>query len=515
MTRKTASPRARAAALGLGLGLLAAAAQAQKTADTLKVAVSEPIRSLVQVEDPRPESELFTTAVFDGLICYDKATHGFKPSLAESWTRVDPKTLVFKLRRDVKWHDGTPFSADDVVYTLRYYQDPASKLYLAASEISWLDSVEKIDDHTVRVVQKGPTPLALQYFAWNAQMLPKSHGSYANKSDFGRKAPIGTGPYKVVSMDTNKGVVLVRNDAYFGKPGGCRGPAKIKNVQAVPIGDAQTQVAQLMTGGIQLMTGGSKDEIEMLTASPAVKATVNVELGFFFMNFDSAGRSAQKALADVRVRRAVIQAIDRDELARSVIAGGAAVKPLDAFCPEASVGCWHTKRPPKFDPAAARALLAEAGFAKGLDVEISAVPGTGRIAEAIAGQLRKVGIRATVLNLPFSVYRQNQVEGKLQIAISHQGQPDASSPSQLLLSGGPRDYAQDKEITALVVKSQATDDEAERKIVNTQLLDAITEKSYILPLTSRPDIFLHDAGLVLPPSQVGRITTSLDGMSWR
>src|ERR1700742_2210933 len=95
-------------------------AQAQKAKDTLRVALNEAISTLVVNEDPRPEPELFTYAVFDSLVCYDAVSEEYKPLLAKSWTNPDDKTIVFTLRDDVKWHDGAPLTADDVVYTLQY-----------------------------------------------------------------------------------------------------------------------------------------------------------------------------------------------------------------------------------------------------------------------------------------------------------------------------------------------------------------------------------------------------------
>src|SRR5450432_3207286 len=106
-------------------------AQAQKAKDTVRIALNEALATLVVNEDPRPEPELFSYAVFDALLCYDAKSEEYKPLLAKSWTQPDPLTIVFQLRDDVKFHDGAPLTADDVVYSLQYYADPASKLRFA------------------------------------------------------------------------------------------------------------------------------------------------------------------------------------------------------------------------------------------------------------------------------------------------------------------------------------------------------------------------------------------------
>jgi peptide/nickel transport system substrate-binding protein len=131
-----------ALAAALVAALLAAPAQAQKAKDTLRVATTGQTNSTVSVENPQPETDLVNEAVYDGLACYDIKTATFTPLLAKSWTQIDDLTTEFVLRDDVTWQDGSPFTADDVVYSLRYFVDPASKLRFAPENFSWLARVE-------------------------------------------------------------------------------------------------------------------------------------------------------------------------------------------------------------------------------------------------------------------------------------------------------------------------------------------------------------------------------------
>src|SRR4051794_5517735 len=129
-----------AAALAL---LVALPAQAQKAKNTVRIAFIDPIATILEYEDPKPETRLTTAAIFDNLLCYDRETRGFKPLLASSWRQVDDRTLEVTLRDDVVFHDGSRFTADDVVYTLSWAIDPGNKLRYAADDLAWLDHAEK------------------------------------------------------------------------------------------------------------------------------------------------------------------------------------------------------------------------------------------------------------------------------------------------------------------------------------------------------------------------------------
>src|ERR1700710_2721981 len=206
----------------LGLSVIAAAlilgaapAGAQKAKDPLRIAFTDPISTILDMEDPKPETRITTAAVFDWLVCYDRNTRSFAPLLAKSWNQLDDRTIEFELRDDVLFHDGSKLTADDVVYTLSWAIDPQNKLRYAAADLAWMERAEKIDDTHVRVIARQPTPLALIRLATSAPILPaKLHAAYENKSDFGRKTPVGTGPYKVASFDSTAGITLVRNEGY-------------------------------------------------------------------------------------------------------------------------------------------------------------------------------------------------------------------------------------------------------------------------------------------------------------
>lgn len=376
--------------------LLAAPAQAQKAKNTLRVATTGQTNTTVSVENPQPETDLVNEAVYDGLACYDIKTASFAPLLAESWTQIDDLTTEFALREDVAWQDGSPFTADDVVYTLRYFVDPASKLRFAPENFSWLARVEKIDDHRVRLVAKRIDPLALINLANVGNMLPaKLHSANENKQDFGRLHPIGTGPYKVVAIDPGKHVTLARNPDYrHGNE--CKPAAAIGTIEIASIPDAQTRMAQLVTGGLDILRAESKDQAEVFAGNPDFMVTAVEGASFSYLTIDALGRAGNAALTKEPVRQAIVQAVDRATVAHHVMSGGDAVRVTDGLCAPLTRDCGVADKPYPYDPAAARRLLADSGYPDGLDVEIAASGGMATLAEALSGELRKVGIRAKV-----------------------------------------------------------------------------------------------------------------------
>lgn len=503
-------------ALALAFGFAGPAA-AQKSKDTLRVALVDPVFTPVLYDDPKPETGLLSSAVFDSLLCFDEQKGEIRPQLASAWKMSDDRTLELTLRNDVRFHDGTPFTADDAVYTLNWQIDPKSK-YRFASNMSWLARAEKIDDHRIRVIAKYPNPLMILRLAVGAPILPaKLHSSFSESSEFGRKRAIGTGPYKVVSIDSTNGAVLELNREY--KHGSnCKPAGSIGRLHAMPMPDMQTQVAQLMTGGVDLLHVAERDQVELIRKNPDIAVTATQAITFHYMTMDAAGRSQNKALQDVRVRRALVQALDRQTIARAVVPGGDEARAWDMFCFPIQRGCAGDVKPWPYDPDAAKKLLTEAGYADGFNVEISATPGSHDLATAIAGALRRVGVRATVQRLTFGAYRANQLAGKLEMLVGQWtsgGFPDASSTADFYFSGGPRDYWRDAELTALEKEGLSTIDEAKRKQIYARMFDKANRLAYVLPFSTKPDVFVHTKDLEIDKGSLNTYGADLYGMRWK
>ncbi|HTY67376.1 MAG TPA: ABC transporter substrate-binding protein [Alphaproteobacteria bacterium] len=506
-----------AAAVGLAAWLSTSAALAQKAQDTLRIGLQDPVSTVDIVYDPKPETSFTSEAVFDGLLTYVSETREFKPELAASWRRIDPRTLEFSLRHDVTFHDGSPFTADDVVHTINYLVDPASKIRFG-DNWQWIDHAEKIDPYTVRIIAKKPTAYDLARLATNTPIYPAAiHGKLADKSEFGRKTPIGTGPYKVEYVDPTKGVMLVRNPDY--KLGAAWRPAaRIGRIHLIPIPDLQTEIAQLMTGGLDLIHEVPKDQAEQLAATPGFAMTANPGVVFYYMSLDSVNRSGNAALSNQDVRKALMMAVDRKSLVQNVVPGGKAVQIVDALCVKIQIGCEYGSAPPSFDTTGAKQLLAKAGFPDGFDAEITTFPGAYAVAEAVAGQLRKIGVRTSVDKRTFVGYRDKQREGKLQILVGHWssgGLPDVASTMTYYFGGGPRDYWHDSTIDKWAAEAEGQMDPAKRGTLYRQVFDHVNAHDYIMPLTTFPSILVHVSDLVVEPGSLSPAGAALDMMHWK
>ncbi|MDB5405328.1 MAG: Peptide/nickel transport system substrate-binding protein [Rhodospirillales bacterium] len=495
---------------------LVSPALAQKDKDTLRFGFQDPISTVEVVLDPKPETIMTNDAVFDGLVWYDPASRSYKPALAESWSRIDDKTLEFKLRRDVKFHDGTAMTADDVAYTFGWLIDPASKLRYV--NLDFVARIEKIDDYTIRLIEKQPSSYDLSRLPL-APVYPKAvHGALADKAEFGRKRPIGTGPYKVESIDSTRGVVLVRNDLYplasEWRPAG-----QIKQIQIVPIPDLQTEIAQLITGGLDVIHDLPKDLAEQLAGAPNVTITASTGPNYFYMEMDSVNRSGNAALAKPEVRKAIAMAIDRTELAEHVVTGGKAVTVIDALCLPSQSDCPPTLAavPPRPDAAAAKKLLAAAGYPDGFDVDITSIPGAQALAEAIAGDLRKIGVRAKVDHKTFGSYREKETQNKLEILVAHFWSAGASPWGTLDRFFGPpaRDYFHDEEINRLKAAGASELDDAKRIALWRQIFERINERGYIMPLTTFPSVFASADNVVIGTGALNPGGADLNRIHWK
>jgi peptide/nickel transport system substrate-binding protein len=489
---------------------------AQKDKDTLRFGFQDPISTVEVVLDPKPETIMTNDAVFDGLIWYDPESRSYKPALAESWNRIDDKTIEFKLRHDVKFHDGTKMTADDVVYTFGWLIDPASKLRY--NNLDFVDHVEKVDDYTVRIVEKQPSSYDLSRLPL-APVYPKAiHAALTDKAEFGRKHPIGTGPYKVESIDSTKGVSLVRNDDYA-LASKWRPAGQIKHIQIVPIPDLQTEIAQLMTGGLDVIHDLPKALAEQLAGAPNVTVTASIGPNYYYMEMDSVNRSGNAALAKPEVRKALEMAVNRKELAEHVVTGGSAVSVIDALCLPSQADCPPTLAvvPPPPDAAAAKKLLAEAGYPDGFDVDITSIPGAQGIAEAIAGDLRKIGVRAKVDHKTFGSYREKETQGKLEILVAHFWSAGASPWGTLDRFFGPpsRDYFHDDEIRRLKAEGSHELDDAKRIALWRQIFERINERAYIMPLTTFPSVFANARDVVVETGALNPGGADFDRIHWK
>jgi peptide/nickel transport system substrate-binding protein len=508
-----------AAAAATALALAAGPAIAQKAQDTVRVAVYQPVPIVDTIYNPHPETTLLAGIVYDSLVYFDAAKRTYNPLLAKSWQRIDDKTYEFKLRDNVKFHDGSPFTADDVMYSFEVFMDPKYNFRFKDTRFGWIDKVTKIDDSTVRISSKEVFAPFLDRLTANVPIYPaKIYRALENKGDFGRN-PVGTGPYRVVSFDPAKGdIVYERNEAYA--MGDIRPAGKVKRILLSSIPDQQTQVAKLLSGGLDLVYNIEPDAIPSMRANPNLAVSVERTVSYTYIQFDTRDRTGIGVFKDKRVREALLKAIDRTALIKAFVPQEHWNDPQQlSMCHEWHIGCSASVKPVAYDPEGAKKLLAEAGQANGFELSIATWGPSRRIAEAVAGQLRRVGINAKVDSSTVNVFVQKRADGKIQTQVSlwdnGVAQPDIESTMSFFYLPSSRDAIGDPVLAKAVDEGRAELDPKKREAVYRAAFDRVTEERYMMPLVPLPAIVAHNKDLKLLDGHKSPEGVELNFVSWK
>jgi peptide/nickel transport system substrate-binding protein len=495
------------------LAIAATPAAAGKADDTLRIAVTDWWSTLDPYQFPLDEAAVFYKTVYETLVSYDERAHKFVPRLAKSWKQIDDRTIEFELRDDVKFHNGDKFDADDVVETIKFVTDPGVPIRFK-DLYTFVDKVEKVGPYTVRITAKQPFATELETFAYRFYILDsKVLLKLDNKADYGRMGAVASGPYKVVSLDQQK-MVLERFDDYYDKNSSFR--ANMKRVIVTPMPDRQTQIAQFITGNIDLIRNPTADTARELEKMPDTKVTAMHNGLLMYVTLDAMGRSDNKVMTDQRVRRAFMEAIDRKELAKAVIPGGEIAEILNGICIPADIGCASSTSPPAYDPEDAKKLLAAAGYPDGFDLEFDVHEPIKEIGEAIAGMVRKVGIRASIRPLPLALYVRMRGEGKFTAFLGFyptNAQPDMDNLFDFFFDGN-RDYWNDPVIQAAQKAGAVEFDAEKRPEIYKQGIDQANKMNYILPVADLPAVFVHSKDVRVSDNRLSPIDTQVSDYEW-
>ncbi len=372
--------------LVLTLGVVIAEAQTKE--ETLVYALQSDVDSWDPPNSVQRTAIILGYNVFNHLAERDLKTMKVGPSLAVAWKALDDTTWEVSLRKGVRFHDGSPFTARDVKATFDRVLDPEKKL-TARGNHAKIKGVEIVDDHTVRFKTDGPYPLFEERLT--AQVMQSEKVIKDKGHDWMQEHPVGTGPYKLVKWTRKQEHLLVRNDDYWGTK-----PAfKYVRIRVIP--EMATQIAELISGGVDIIKAVPPDQMDVIDKSGQARTSTAPILRTAFLQMDQAGRSGPSPFQDVRVRKAANLAVDMDAIIKHVLNGlgdrvATSVNPM-AF------GFDTGLKPYKQDIAQAKKLLAEAGFPNGLDFRfrtgLSTVePGVSQTNEAIIADLAKAGLRA-------------------------------------------------------------------------------------------------------------------------
>ena len=486
---------------------------AQKAKDTLRIAVTTNIPQLSIYEFAQPDADFFYRELYDNLMLYNEEKKTFEPRLAKSAKQIGPTTIEFELRDDITFHSGNKMTADDAVYTLNWTVANDTKMFLKNRYTGVIKNAEKTGPYTFRLHTVAPTAIDMlrlrSFFVYDS----KIHRPLADKTEYGRKG-IGTGPMQLASFEPGQKMVMTRfKDFKLGKPN------EIGRIEGYFVGDQQTQIAQLLTGGIDLMRNPTQDQITEFSKRPGFGASVTEGNNILYMTYDTINRSEEaKALTDVRVRRAIAMALDRELLIKQIGVQGQDPHPLDAMCTNAMIACVHNTKAPGFNREEAKKLLKEAGYANGFKLEIATTPQYRSWAEAIAGELRKVGIQATVNPQADVVIRKLRSTGKIQMAMENLpvlAIPDAHLTYQVNFGNRSELYIKDDAFLKLGEEGLSTRDPALRERIYAQMFDRINDQMYLLPLTSMPSTYLHTSEVVYRQTPGFKFTPRITDFHWK
>ncbi|MDP8921373.1 MAG: ABC transporter substrate-binding protein [Chloroflexota bacterium] len=327
-----------------------------------------------------------TLNIYDTLLTRNKEGK-LEPGLATSYQSLDEKTWEVKLRENVKFHNGEPFDASAVKFTLERTLDPATKS-VHASTLGTIETVEVVDPMTVRIVTKAPdTLLPGRLSMQNGQIQPPKYAQEVGPDGLAKR-PVGTGPFKFVSWQKDEAVTLEAVPDHW------RGP-KVKTVVFKPIPEGAARVAGLKTGAVDIAAAVPPNDFESIKTGDRTTGVEVMSNRAFLLNLDTINFEPFK---DKRVRQALNYAVDVDAIIKNTL-NGFGRRLNSSVIPEA-FGYAPSLQPYPHDPEKAKALLAEAGYPNGFEVGLDTTDGRypqdKEISTVVAGQLAKVGIDVRV-----------------------------------------------------------------------------------------------------------------------
>ena len=457
-----------------------AAAQAQKTTNTLRIAWRDAVPDVNPYHNPLRNGLVLAFQAWDTLVYRDPDTFQIKPLLATAWRQTSDTTIEFDLRSGVSFHDGSPFTADDVVYTVNTAL--SDQRVATPSNYAYLEGAEKIDDLHVRIRLKQAFPAALEYIAMTLPILPHAYLQRVGAEAFSR-APVGTGPFKIVHVDGTSAIDLDRNDGYFDGP---KGHPALAHIAIREVADGSEELAQLLSGQADWIWQFDPNETETITRMANLQVMRAESMRISFLQFDAAARSGTaNPLADVKVRQAIAHAVDRVTIARQLVGGGSRV--LDAACFPTQFGCDQAAVPHyEYDPVMAKKLLADAGYPNGFSTEIvtDVLP---QYSGAVQNYLKVVGIDAHIVQLSAADAARRPGAGGDPLTMGTWGSYSVNDLSAILpifFAGGARDTSRDPLVEALVSRGGAATNLDEQRKDYTDALRRIAEQMYWLPLNT-------------------------------
>ncbi|MBN9372241.1 ABC transporter substrate-binding protein [Hydrogenophaga sp. YM1] len=355
-------------------------------------------------------------SVYESLVYYNSRTFKPEPLLATGWNQVSPTQLRLTLRTGVKFHDGSDFTADDAVFSLQRAMAPTSNF---TPYIQGIDRIVKVNNNTIDIFTKGPNPVLVNQLT-ELRMMSKAWAEKNNSTapkdiktqdeNFAHRNAMGTGPFVLKEWAPDQKMVLTRNPNWWGKGA----ETNVTEIVYTPVKATATRMAALLSGEVDFVLDPSPQDLPRLRQDGNLKVMDGVENRTIFFGMDQhrdelvgSNVKGKNPLKDVRVRKALYQAIDMNAIARVTLRGlgqptGALIAPQVTGWTEGV----HQRYP--FDVAAAQKLLADAGYKDGFEVDF-ACPNNRyindeAICQAVTAMWARIGVKAKLRTLPLATY---------------------------------------------------------------------------------------------------------------
>lgn len=502
--------------------------------DILYWATASEFETVTHYYDFRPEVEAISRLVWDRLFYREPDSPTYRPNLARKLVWKGITTVEIELRRDVVFHNGDRFTADDIVETVRRLKDADLGLPRHRG-IEWIGNVEKLSRFKVRIDLKRPTPHLLEILSGPFVVVPRAAWQSApleanGRVDYSRMPPIGSGPYRVTRIEPGVRIEVERYRRYHKSP---KGQPRINSIVFSTVSDPAERRQQLMDGRLDFLSGLSKPSVDRMEREGApVQVHRAPSLRIAFLMMDRAGRSsARSPFRNLLVRRAIAHSINREELAR--LAFGPSSKVLHALCHPAQFGCTQDVTKYEYDPNKARDLLRAASYGPASNIRIvdqlntlsELLPGNPPdpkakrlrtintdiisyrnhpVSEALARYLRAIGIDARVEKFGrYGTAKSRLESGRVDIAHmtwASYGAMDVAEILQRLFRNGALDYCRDGEVNRWLEVAANTNDRKVRARVYANALKRLQELACVLPLYNYTSFYAQSKRLKFKPS---------------
>ena len=367
--------------------------------------------------DPHSQNHATTNNImahmYEPLVRYNR-NNIIEPALATSWSQTSPTVWRFNLRKNVKFHDGSPFTADDVIFSFDRSRQPQGTMGIYVAGVS---EIRKVNDHTIDVILSGPNPILLNNFtyffimnkAWASKNRSENVQNYrTGEITFAARNSNGTGPFILRQWQPDQRLVLEANKAWWDKK-----PGNVSEVIYTPIKADATRVAALLAGNVDAVTDLPTQDVTRLRTNANLSVLDGPEVRTIFIGFDQGsdelkyGSKGKNPFKDVRVRRALNMSVDRVGIQRTIMRG-LSVPGMLMVAPGVNGYSKDADEPVAPDLEGAKKLLAEAGFPNGfeftLDCPNNRYVNDEEVCQAVVNMWARIGVRVKLNAQNFATF---------------------------------------------------------------------------------------------------------------